>query len=145
LKLSLKLTNGEKILLEVVVDEWDAQGFHPPVNLDECLDDVAALHRVLANATRVKMLRHLAEARKCRFSDMIKRIRVNRKILNDHLRMMCEEGLISRVKFNPRNVTYQPSTKGVMALLMCMLMANLFGKEEPTSHVKTRFSDESLE
>lgn len=128
MKLSFKLMDGEKTLLEMVVDEWSIHGLHQPVKLDECLDEVATLHRVLANATRVKMLCHLAEARECRFSDMIRRMQVNRKILNDHLKTMCKEGLISRIRFNPRNVSYQPSRKGVMALLMCMLMANLFEK-----------------
>ncbi len=131
--LKLRLMRDDEVLLEIPLEQEDEapRGLVDAFpDLQDEVNEVLGIHKVLANQTRSRLLFNVVKGFDRRFSELMVELDANQKVLTESLQAMLGEGLLSKVEKNPREVHYRASQKGIAALMACFAMGRILREVE---------------
>ncbi|MFQ5761708.1 MAG: hypothetical protein ACE5PO_01615 [Candidatus Bathyarchaeia archaeon] len=131
--LKIQLVKDDEIVYEVPLDleHWTMDNLQRELHeLEDRFSDIAAVHGVLSNITRARMLSQIVRGSQRRFSQLMDMLAANQKIVMENLQRMMDVDLVERIESGRRNIHYAPSSKGVAGLMSCLVMARVMDEVE---------------
>lgn len=131
--LKIQLLKDGEVVYEVPLDleHWSMDSLRRELReLEDRFPEVAAVHDVLSNITRARMLSDLVRNSQRRFSQLMEMLAANQKIVTENLQRMMDLDLVERVESGHRNIQYTPSSRGVAGLMSCLVMARVMDEIE---------------
>lgn len=117
-----------KVIIDLPLEPgaWEWERLHQESNsLERDLAEVRAIHGVLSNETRFRMICEMVRRSDSRFSELMQRVDANQKIVSESLRRMVDQSLVHRVERNPREVHYFLSPLGFASFISCLIMRRI--------------------
>ncbi len=126
--LRIHLIKDGKVIFDLPLEpeEWEWERLHGELDsLERDLSEIRAIHDILSNETRFRMICEMVRRSDSRFSELMERVDANQKIISESLRRMVERSMVQRVERNPREVHYLLSRIGFASFISCLTMRRI--------------------
>jgi len=126
--LRIRLVKDGKVVIDLPLEpkDWEWERLDRELNsLERDLTEIRAIHNVLSNETRFRMMCELVRRSDSRFSELMQKVNANQKIVSESLRRMVDRSLVHRVERNPREVHYLLSPLGFASFISCITMRRI--------------------
>ena len=131
--LKVQLVKDGKVIVEVSLEreEWEQEELESELReFESTLDITTEMHSIFSNKVRTRMLCEMVRTSDRHFSEFMNTLDANQKIVNENLKRMVKNRLVTRVKSEQGGVHYSATDLGFASTLACMMLSRVLDELE---------------